>query len=86
MFLCFQKSNFLYPKLTFCQSLVKAAESSTEKYDAEKDRDLVVEDDGVRDAVRDWVFGAGQSKRIWNELYKVGMMRRKSAWGLGCGG
>ena len=22
-------------------------------------------------APREWIFGAGQSKRIWNELYKV---------------
>lgn len=27
--------------------------------------------DGVKDAPRDWVIAAGQSKRIWNELYKV---------------
>ena len=26
---------------------------------------------GEKDKVRDWVFGAGQSKRIWSELYKV---------------
>ena len=54
---------------------MKAAEESTEKYDVEKDKDLVVEDDGVRDEVRDWVFGAGQSKRIWNELYKVSTLK-----------
>lgn len=26
---------------------------------------------GERDKARDWIFGAGQSKRIWSELYKV---------------
>uniref|UniRef100_A0A7G3AR27 Nucleolar GTP-binding protein 2 n=1 Tax=Lutzomyia longipalpis TaxID=7200 RepID=A0A7G3AR27_LUTLO len=49
----------------------RTAEEQSEQYTEEKDRDLVREDDGVKDAVRDWVFGAGQSKRIWNELHKV---------------
>ena len=26
---------------------------------------------GEKEHVRDWIFGAGQSKRIWSELYKV---------------
>ncbi|KAJ8675798.1 hypothetical protein QAD02_011584 [Eretmocerus hayati] len=50
------------------------AEEKVEVYDKEKDTkdyDLIKPDDGVRDAQRDWVMGAGQSKRIWNELYKV---------------
>lgn len=42
-----------------------------ENYDKDKDYDLVREDTGVRSIVRDWVFGAGQSRRIWNELHKV---------------
>lgn len=42
-----------------------------EKYTDDKDYDLVREDTGVKEAVRDWIMGAGQSKRIWNELYKV---------------
>lgn len=29
------------------------------------------DDEGVRDMPRDWVMAAGQSRRIWNELYKV---------------
>ncbi|CAB4060210.1 NUG2 [Lepeophtheirus salmonis] len=33
--------------------------------------DLEVEDDGTKIAPREIIFGAGQSKRIWNELYKV---------------
>ncbi|KAG4076296.1 hypothetical protein HA402_014845 [Bradysia odoriphaga] len=49
----------------------KAADTQSENYDSLKDRDLEKEDSGVKDVVRDWVFGAGQSKRIWNELYKV---------------
>lgn len=49
----------------------KLADEQSETYDQEKDIDLVKEDTGVKDVVRDWVFGAGQSKRIWNELHKV---------------
>ena len=53
---------------------MKSAEESADKYDEEKDKDLVVEDDGVKDEARDYIFSAGQSKRIWNELYKVGIL------------
>ena len=53
---------------------MKSAEESADKYDEEKDRDLVVDDDGVRDEAKDWIFSAGQSKRIWNERYKVGIL------------
>lgn len=49
----------------------KAADTQSENYDVKKDHDLEKEDSGVKDIVRDWVFGAGQSKRIWNELHKV---------------
>ncbi|XP_063363666.1 uncharacterized protein LOC134652413 [Cydia amplana] len=52
-------------------SLSKAVDENTEKYDESKDIDRVREDTGVREGQRDWVFGAGMSKRIWNELYKV---------------
>ncbi|XP_060802576.1 uncharacterized protein LOC106135185 [Amyelois transitella] len=52
-------------------ALSKAVEESTEKYDEAKDIDRVREDSGVKEGQRDWVFGAGMSKRIWNELYKV---------------
>ena len=61
-------------KLRDYESYVKKAEESFETYDAEKekkDHDLIKEDDGVKDAPRDWIMSAGQSKRIWNELYKV---------------
>lgn len=44
---------------------------NNESYREEKDMDIVRDDGGVRDAPRDWVMNAGQSKRIWNELYKV---------------
>ncbi|XP_048413802.1 nucleolar GTP-binding protein 2 isoform X2 [Stegostoma tigrinum] len=61
------------PNLSVCdmQSLVDKAETLAEEYNLEKDRDLVVEDTGVRDEVREEIFKKGQSKRIWGELYKV---------------
>ncbi|XP_078059608.1 nucleolar GTP-binding protein 2 [Mustelus asterias] len=61
------------PNLSVCdiKSLVEKAETLAEEYDLEKDRDLVVEDTGVRDEVREEIFKKGQSKRIWGELYKV---------------
>ncbi|XP_043483154.1 nucleolar GTP-binding protein 2 [Leptopilina heterotoma] len=54
--------------------LVKKAEEQFEVYEKKKDTcdyDLIRPDTGVKDAQRDWVMGAGQSRRIWNELYKV---------------
>ncbi|KAM6936280.1 nucleolar GTP-binding protein 2 [Lycodopsis pacificus] len=53
------------------KDLVEKAEASVQTYDAEKDRDLVIEDTGIRDEVREEIFKKGQSKRIWGELYKV---------------
>lgn len=49
----------------------KTAEESAEKYSDDKDHDLIRDDGGVKPQLRDWVFAAGQSKRIWNELHKV---------------
>ncbi|XP_076288963.1 nucleostemin 2 [Lasioglossum baleicum] len=54
--------------------LQKLAEEKEETYNKEKDTkdiDLVRPDTGMKDAQRDWVMAAGQSRRIWNELYKV---------------
>ncbi|KAK7598172.1 hypothetical protein V9T40_006407 [Parthenolecanium corni] len=53
------------------KQLMEVITDCTEKYTDEKDYDLVRDDMGVKPAVRDWIMGAGQSKRIWNELYKV---------------
>lgn len=53
------------------EAMSKGVEESGEKYDESKDIDRVREDSGVKEGQRDWVFGAGMSKRIWNELYKV---------------
>ncbi|XP_051921890.1 nucleolar GTP-binding protein 2 [Hippocampus zosterae] len=53
------------------KDLLEQAQASTVSYNADKDKDLVTEDTGVRDAVREEIFKKGQSKRIWGELYKV---------------
>ncbi|KAF4527563.1 hypothetical protein B566_EDAN016041, partial [Ephemera danica] len=54
-------------------AMAEAANQTSEKYEEKKsdDYDLVTDDGGVRNVARDWVMGAGQSRRIWNELYKV---------------
>ncbi|XP_076750504.1 nucleostemin 2 [Xylocopa sonorina] len=59
---------------TSYNELQKLAEQKEETYNKEKDSkdvDLVRPDTGIREAQRDWIMSAGQSKRIWNELYKV---------------
>ncbi|KAM4735005.1 nucleolar GTP-binding protein 2 [Anableps anableps] len=53
------------------KDLVERAEASVLSYSAEKDTNLVTEDSGVREEVREEIFKKGQSKRIWGELYKV---------------
>ena len=53
------------------QSLLASVESAREKYDEEKDVDLVTEDPGYKQEASDMHFKAGQSKRVWGELYKV---------------
>lgn len=60
--------------LSSYDELQKLAEEKQETYNLEKDSkdvDLVRLDTGIKEAQRDWVMSAGQSKRIWNELYKV---------------
>lgn len=52
-------------------AMVAEAESRGDAYKEESDKDRVVERPDDAPAIRDWIFGAGQSKRIWNELYKV---------------
>lgn len=51
--------------------LVEEREGVYDKEKDTKDLDLVRPDEGIREAQRDWVMAAGQSRRIWNELYKV---------------
>lgn len=61
------------PNLSFrgVEELSEIANKKLEEYSSDKDSNIVRDDGGVRDLPRDWVMGAGQSKRIWNELYKV---------------
>ncbi|KJE94183.1 nucleolar GTPase [Capsaspora owczarzaki ATCC 30864] len=40
-------------------------------YKEEKDLNIIDEGDGFKNAVMDRIFSKGQSRRIWNELYKV---------------
>lgn len=51
----------------------KATESS-EKYDVEKDQDLERGEPEFKKENIEVIFRAGQSKRVWNELYKVGIV------------
>ncbi|XP_056141701.1 nucleolar GTP-binding protein 2 [Lampris incognitus] len=53
------------------RDLAEQAQASALSYSADKDRDLVTEDTGVREEAREEIFKKGQSKRIWGELYKV---------------
>ncbi|XP_063227912.1 uncharacterized protein LOC134533981 [Bacillus rossius redtenbacheri] len=56
---------------TDLNELNTTAEKLMGNYSDEKDHDLVRDDGGVRDIAREAIMSAGQSKRIWNELYKV---------------
>lgn len=53
------------------QSLLEQVQASSEKYNADKDRDLVTEEPEFKEEQQEMIFKAGQSKRVWNELYKV---------------
>ncbi|XP_017477319.1 PREDICTED: nucleolar GTP-binding protein 2 [Rhagoletis zephyria] len=58
-------------KVRDLEDLSRTAELQAENYDETKDVDLVREETGEKAAQRDWIFAAGQSRRIWNELHKV---------------
>ncbi|KAI3651791.1 hypothetical protein MP228_003094 [Amoeboaphelidium protococcarum] len=71
------KSQRKRPKLGI-QSLEEMAvkvDEQVENYDVTADRDLVsnkeILAEAGNDAAKEWYEKAGQSKRIWNELYKV---------------
>ena len=53
------------------QDYAEQAAKRGDEYDASKDSNLVVDNGGVSDEAMFALFKAGQSKRIWNELYKV---------------
>lgn len=61
------------PSLKTCnlEELVTTAEESTEKYDSTKDGDLVGVEKEDKKEMREMIMFKGQSKRLWNELYKV---------------
>jgi nuclear GTP-binding protein len=52
--------------------MMEQVEEAHAKYDESKDTNIIRDDQGVREEEPEVVFKAGQSKRIWNELYKVG--------------
>jgi nuclear GTP-binding protein len=54
-------------------AMAEAANMTSDSYEEKKakDYDLLSNITEDRDLPRDWVMGAGQSRRIWNELYKV---------------
>ncbi|XP_054717715.1 uncharacterized protein LOC129227231 [Uloborus diversus] len=61
------------PMLKTCnlEEFVSAVEESVEKYDPSKDRDLLNEEGKELKEAREMIMLKGQSKRLWNELYKV---------------
>lgn len=69
-----KKANRKRPNLRGSQSLaemVSKAETASQSYSQDKDVARVTEDPDAKDSPREYIFAAGKSKRIWNELYKV---------------
>lgn len=60
-----------YMFLVFVQEMNSVVNEAEEKYNHEKDEDLVKEDPGFRPECMEMYCKAGQSKRVWGELYKV---------------
>ncbi|KAJ1561004.1 GTPase required for pre-60S ribosomal subunit nuclear export and maturation [Cladochytrium tenue] len=60
-------------KASSIDELASSSQSAQEQYSSEKDSSLLtnMSFSGETDMARDPVFSKGQSKRIWNELYKV---------------
>jgi len=63
-----KRPNIQYEDL---QSMINKAEEKESNYDEACDSNIFVDDGGVRAEASDLWFKAGQSKRVWNELYKV---------------
>lgn len=57
--------------LIIFQDLMTKIETAQENYQEEKDTNIPIDTGGVKAEPSAMVFKAGQSKRIWNELYKV---------------
>lgn len=66
-----KKPNLTISSYDELQKLVEQREETYNKEKDTKDFDLIRPDTGTKDAQREWIMAAGQSKRIWNELYKV---------------
>ena len=62
------KTNF--SKISKCSTLTKATDGA-ENYNVERDNDLMKESDGTQELNKNPLLNAGQSKRIWGELYRV---------------
>jgi len=59
-------------KIPDLETMAKSADTLAETYVEDNDRDRVRDTkNDVKFAPREYIFSAGQSKRIWNELYKV---------------
>ena len=53
------------------KEFAEKANERLDMYDESKDSNVVRDNEGVTDEARYALFKAGQSKRIWKELYKV---------------
>jgi len=57
------------------QEFVNNVETAEQSYDSVNDKDIALTEaeaaEICKESPREYVFGAGASKRIWNELYKV---------------
>lgn len=58
-------------KVTDLKSLVDEVEKSINNYSEENDKDIINENEEIKQEPREMIMFKGQSKRIWNELYKV---------------
>ena len=54
--------------------MIESAENAQAGYTEEKDSNIEIDSGGVKQQPSAIVFKAGQSKRIWNELYKVSVI------------
>jgi nuclear GTP-binding protein len=58
-------------KVTDVKDMIDQAETSAGQYQMEKDKDLVTDEPDFKEESKEPLFNKGQSKRLWNELYKV---------------
>ncbi|XP_067932331.1 uncharacterized protein [Watersipora subatra] len=58
-------------KIGDMQDMLKGVETAQAGYTEDKDTNIPVDTGGVKQEPSAIIFKAGQSKRIWNELYKV---------------